>query len=122
MFSLCPLSAPQLDVLDGVLKAVTTPAPTSSEEQPREGEDGQRPAELVEQMDVEERQQSRLPQYLERFQVSRTELSPCQLSLNVLLAVVIDRQSFHASVSHTKGAGRTDIKNYVFIASHRNWS
>ncbi|XP_014707390.1 small ribosomal subunit protein mS27 [Equus asinus] len=74
----CPegekLCGDALDVLDGVLKAVTTPAPTSSEEQPRQGEDGQRPAELVEQMDVEERQQSRLPQYLERFQTARSQL------------------------------------------------
>lgn len=105
MFSLCPLSAPQLDVLDRVLKAVTAPAPTSSEEQPREGEDGQRPAELVEQMDVEERQQSRLPQYLERFQVSRTELSPCQLCVKCASRRG-DRQAVLPRISVTHKGGR----------------
>lgn len=50
------------------------------------------------------------------------ELSPSQL-LNMPLchAMAMDRQPFHASVSHTE-ALKTDIKNYIFIASHRKWS
>lgn len=56
-------------MLDGVLKVVTSPDGQTSEAQPQEGEDGLGSANLVEQLDTEEPEQSKLPQYLERFQV-----------------------------------------------------
>lgn len=56
-------------MLDGVLKVVTSPDGQASETQPQESEDSLGSANLVEQLDIEEPEQSKLPQYLERFQV-----------------------------------------------------
>lgn len=68
--------APQLSVLDAVLKEVmspadqvTSPADQASETQPQEGEGSLGSANLVEQLDTEEPEHSKLPQYLERFKV-----------------------------------------------------
>lgn len=61
-------------MLDAVLKALTSPAAEALEEQPQGGEGTLGPAHLVEQLDIEETEQSRLPQYLERFQALQAEL------------------------------------------------
>lgn len=66
----------QLDVLDGVLKVVTSPDGQASETQPQKGDDSLGSANLVEQLDIEEAEQSKLPRYLERFQVICSRIEP----------------------------------------------
>ncbi|XP_023558805.1 28S ribosomal protein S27, mitochondrial isoform X2 [Octodon degus] len=63
-----------LVVLDRTLKAVTSPAEESSEKPPPEGGDGPASDNVVEQLDIEEPEASKLPQYLERFKVSQSKL------------------------------------------------
>lgn len=71
MLSPCPSLCPQLDVLDRTMMTLTAPAAETSEEQPQERAPSQGPGAWTEQLDIEETEQSKLPQYLERFQVSQ---------------------------------------------------
>ncbi|XP_004586316.2 small ribosomal subunit protein mS27 isoform X1 [Ochotona princeps] len=68
------LSGEALEVLDTVLKAVTSPAAEAAEEQPQESDDKLGPVHLVEHMDIEETEQSKLPQYLEQFKALQSKL------------------------------------------------
>ncbi|KAM6157041.1 small ribosomal subunit protein mS27 [Erethizon dorsatum] len=63
-----------LDVLDRVLKALTSPAEGASEKPPAEGRDGPASDNVVEQLDIEEPEESKLPQYLERFKAAQSKL------------------------------------------------
>nr|XP_004651602.1 28S ribosomal protein S27, mitochondrial isoform X1 [Jaculus jaculus] len=68
------LAQEAMDVLDRVLQAVASPADMTPETEPQEGETRLGSANLVEQLDIEEPEQTKLPRYLERFKASRAKL------------------------------------------------
>ncbi|XP_021106323.1 28S ribosomal protein S27, mitochondrial isoform X2 [Heterocephalus glaber] len=63
-----------LDVLDSVLKTLTSPTEGASEKPPPEDGDNLASDNVVERLDIEEPEESKLPQYLERFQVCQSKL------------------------------------------------
>ncbi|XP_004999805.1 small ribosomal subunit protein mS27 isoform X2 [Cavia porcellus] len=63
-----------LNVLDRVLTVLTSPAEGASEKPPLESGDGQASDNVVEQLDIEEPEESKLPQYLERFKICQSKL------------------------------------------------
>lgn len=85
-------------MLGRALQALTAPALGASEKQPQGEEDSQGPEELLEQLDVEETEQAKLPRYLERFQVSCSRTGALSAVTDVLPALAADKRSLHALV------------------------
>ncbi|KAM5264511.1 small ribosomal subunit protein mS27 [Ctenodactylus gundi] len=63
-----------VDVLDGVLRALTSPASGASGEQPPAGGDNPGSDNVMEQLDIEEPEEAKLPRYLERFKACQSQL------------------------------------------------